>query len=219
MSARQVRPLPPRSAAPDLPARLTPVTALERRADLTQSRIEGLCGEVDAAHSRFVECVLALSPLERFDLTGATLIDVEIENLRATTLAAVSGTWRSVRITGGRIGTLDLSRAQLDAVEIRGARVDYLSLGQATAADILIADCVLGTLDMPAARLERVRFEGCRADDVDTRELRASHLDLRGLEALGFTDLQTLRGATLAPHQVAALAESFAAALGIDVRD
>lgn len=219
MSARPVRPVPPRSADPDLPARLAPVTTLERRADLAQARVEGISGDVDAAHSRLVECILALSALERLDLTGATLIDVEIEDPRATTLAAVSGTWRAVRITGGRIGTLDLSRARLDAVEIRGARIDYLSLGQATAADILVADCVLGTLDMPAARLDRVRFEGCRVDDVDTRELRAVDLDLRGLEALGFTDLQTLRGATLAPHQVAALAESLAAALGIDVRD
>ena len=219
MPVRPLRPVPPRTAAPDLPARLASVTTLERRSDVTQSRIEPLSGDVDAAHSRLVECEIALSPLERLDLTGATLIDVELEDVRATTLAAVSGTWRSVRLTGGRIGTLDLSRAQLDAVEIRGARIDYLSLGQATAADILIADCVLSTLDMPAARLDRVRFEGCRVDDVDTRELRATDLDLRGLEALGFTDLRALRGATLAPHQVSALAESLAAALGIDVRD
>lgn len=219
MSSRATRPAPPRSAAPDLPSRLSSAVAIGRRADISQTRFEELAGEVDAAHSRLVECVVAPASLDRLDLTGATLVDVEIQDLRATTLAAVSGTWRSVRITGGRIGTLDLSRAQLDAVEIRGARIDYLSLGQATAADILISDCVLGTLDAPAARLDRVRFEACRADDVDTRELRATDLDLRGLEALGYTDLRALRGATLAPHQVAALAESFAAALGVDVRD
>ncbi|MDL5350359.1 hypothetical protein [Microbacterium sp. zg-YB36] len=219
MPPRPTRPAPPRSAAPDLPARLSATTTIARRADISQSRFEALAGEVDAAHARLVECVFAPASVDRLDLTGATLIDVEIEDLRATTLAAVSGTWRSVRITGGRIGTLDLSRAQLDAVEIRGARIDYLSLGQASAADILIADCVLGTIDIPAAQLDRVRFEGCRADDVDTRELRATDLDLRGLEVLGFTDLRALRGVTLAPHQVAALAESFAVALGIDVRD
>ncbi len=219
MPPRETRPRPPRQARPDLPPRLAVGTTLSRRSDTSQTRIEGLAGDVDAAHARLVECVLAASAVDRLDLTGATLIDVAIEELRATTVAAVSGTWRSVTITGGRIGTLDLSRAQMDAVELRGARIGYLALGQAVVADLLIADCVIGALDLPGASLERVRFEDSRADDVDTREMRAADLDLRGLQALGYTDPAALRGATLSPHQASALAESFAAALGVQVRD
>ncbi|MCR2801000.1 hypothetical protein QNO21_06720 [Microbacterium sp. zg-Y818] len=219
MPPRENRPRPPRQALPDLPPRLSAGTTLGRRSDVSQTRIEGLTGDVDAAHARLVECVLGASAVDRLDLTGATLIDVAIEELRATTVAAISGTWRSVAITGGRVGTLDLSRAQMDAVEVRGARIDYLALGQAVVADLLIADCVIGSLDLPGATLERVRFEESRADDVDTREMRATDLDLRGLQALGYTDPAALRGATLAPHQASALAESFAAALGVQVRD
>jgi len=219
MPPRDARPRPPRPALPDLPSRLSAAATLSRRADVSQTRVEGLTGDVDAAHARLVECVLAGATVDRLDLTGATLVDVAVEELRATTVAGVSSTWRSVVIRGGRIGTLDLSRAQVDAVEVRGARIDYLSLGQAVVADLLIADCVLGALDLPGATLERVRFEACRADDVDTREMRATDLDLRGLEALAYTDLRTLRGATLTPHQVAGLAEPFAAALGVDIRD
>ncbi|MCR2811713.1 hypothetical protein NQ166_08400 [Microbacterium sp. zg.Y1090] len=219
MPPRDTRPRPPRQALPDLPPRLTAGTALGRRSDVSQTRLEGLTADVDAAHARLVECVLAASAVGRLDLTGATLIDVAIEDLRATTVAAVSGTWRSVAVTGGRIGTLDLSRAQVDAVEVRGARIDYLALGQAVVADVLIADCVIGSLDLPGASLERVRFEDSRADDVDTREMRATDLDLRGLQALGYTDPAALRGATLSAHQASALAESFAAALGVQVRD
>lgn len=65
----------------------------------------------------------------------------------------------------------------------------------------------------------QARFEGTRVDEVDSRGVRAEHVDLRGLEALAFTDLSSLRGVTLSARQVELLSTSFAAALGVDVRD
>lgn len=211
-------PIAPHRCEPDLPRVLDDASTLERHDDVQQSRIVGLSGDVHAAHARVIECRVSAALVERLDLTGATLVDVEIEDLRATTVVARSGRWRSVRIVGGRIGTLDLSGAEVETVELRGVRIDYLTLAQARVSDLLLIDCVLGTVDVPHARLERAGFEKCRADEVDTRELRARDLDLRGLEALSFTDPTGLRGATLSSRQAEALSTSFASALGIDVR-
>ena len=63
----------------------------------------------------------------------------------------------------------------------------------------VVADCVIGALDLPQATLTRVRFEDSRADEVDTRGLRAEHLDLRGLEAVSYTDPPACAGDALLP--------------------
>jgi len=211
-------PQEPRISAPDLPDRLDEVGALEPGDDAIQARISGLAGDVDAPRASVAESIIE-GDVGRFDLTLARLTDVEIADLRATELIASRGSWRNVRIRGGRIGALDLGRTELYSVELRGVRIDYLTLAEADASDLLIADCTIGTLDLPGAKLSRVRFEATRADEVDTRELRSTHVDLRGLDAVAYTSPAGLRGSTLAPRQVELLAADLASALGIDVRD
>jgi uncharacterized protein YjbI with pentapeptide repeats len=212
-------PLAPRITEPDLPRALDDVGALDPGDDVAQARISGLRGDVDAARATLSECLIVDADVDRFDLSLARLADVEVSDLRATELIAARGSWRNVRVTGGRIGALDLTRAGLHSVELRGVRVDYLALGEAEASDLLVGDCVIGTLDLPLATLSRVRFEGTRADEVDTRELRSAQVDLRGLEAVAYTSPAGLRGATLGLRQVELLAGDLATALGIDVRD
>jgi uncharacterized protein YjbI with pentapeptide repeats len=217
--ARARGPLPPRVSAPDLPSDLETVRGLSRHVDLLGARIEGLEGDVDAAHSIIAECTVAEASASRLDLTAATLTDVAISELRATEVVAREARWRNVLVAGGRLGTLDLSGAELDSVELRGVRVDYLSLRGASVRDVLVADCSITTLDLPMATLSRVRLEGSRADEVETEALRAEHVDFRGLEALALTRPESLRGVTLSPRQVELFAASFATALGIDVHD
>ncbi|MFT3875827.1 MAG: hypothetical protein QM708_05315 [Propioniciclava sp.] len=215
MARRSKGPLPPRTCAPDLPVHLDDVTTLNPGDDLADARIAGLVGEVDAQHGRLDACVIEDASVDRIDLCGATLTDVRLSGVRATTLAARDGRWRNVLFTGGRIGTLDLLRAELDGVELRGLRIDYVSLASASVDDVRFVDCVIGAIDLPDARAERVAFEDCRADEVDTRGLRATEVDLRGLDALSFADPAGLRGATMTELQAAQHAASFAAALGV----
>jgi len=195
------------------------VFGLERRADLVGARIRDLSGEVDAAHAQLTECTVDAASVSRLDLTGATLTDVEIGDLRATEVVGRNSRWRSVRVTGGRIGTFDLSGSELGAVELRGLRIDYLSLRGATATDVLVADCVIGAVDLPSATLSRVSFTGSRVDELESDGLRAENVDLRGLETVHFVRPDTLRGTTLSEAQVATLAVPLALAVGIDVRD
>lgn len=181
--------------------------------------LEDLAGDIDASSAHIVESVISGADVGTLALSGATLTEVAIDDLRAVDASFRESRWQTVRLTGGRIGTLDLSRAELTGAEVRGIRIDYLNLSGATLSDVLFADCLIGALDAPQSILRRVAFEGCRADEVDNRGWRVENLDLRGLEALHFLDMQALRGATMTERQVAALARDFAAAVGVDVRD
>lgn len=216
---RSTAPIPPRLSPPDLPSRLDPGNPPARGADHFQVRWTALDEQTDAAHATITECAIDAASVDRLDLTGATLVDIEIADLRATTIAARGSRLRRVRVSGGRIGTLDLGNADVDEVELRGIRIDYLALAGARIQDLLVADCTIGTLDLPQAIVSRAAFTETRADDVDTRAMRAKDLDLRGLEAVSFLDAASLREATLSPRQIENLAPAMAAALGIRVLD
>lgn len=211
------RPAPPRLSAPDLPAVLDRVVGWRARSDVLGAEITGLDGDVEAAHSRLAEARVTPASVGRLDLTGAGLVDVVVEELRAVEVIARDGSWRSVEVAGGRVATIEGLRARWDGVVLRGMRVDYLSLASAELTDVLFTDCRFGTIDLPEARLTRVAFEGCRADEVDTRGLRGTDLDLRGLDAHGLTDPRALTGAWLDVRQAEQHAAALAQALGIRV--
>jgi uncharacterized protein YjbI with pentapeptide repeats len=212
-------PVPPRVSAPDLPSRLESADGLEVHGDHFQVAFAGLSDDVDGSHAMLTECRIPDAAVAALTLTGATLVDVAIDGIRATTVSARRSRMRRVAISGGRVGTLDLAEAELDEIELRGLRIDYLSMAAVTAADVLVADCVIGSIDLPQASLTRIRFESSRADEIDTRGLRAEDVDLRGLEFLSFTDAASLRGTTLSARQVELHAGAFAASLGIRIRD
>jgi uncharacterized protein YjbI with pentapeptide repeats len=203
-------------SAPDLPDHLDPAPP-RRSADLIAALIE-LEGDADLAHSSLEQCVLT-GTANTLDLRGATLMDVELQELRIADLPARSANVRRVRISGGRIGTLDLSDARIGELELHGVRIDYLTLAAAKAVDVRIDSCQITALDLPGATLTRLAFTDSRSDEVDTRGLRAEHVDLRGLDALSFLDVASLRGTTLTFRQAELLAPAFAASAGISLQD
>lgn len=206
----------PRVSPPDLPDVLT--TAVPRRADDLLAAELTLRGDVDLAHSSLEQCRVT-ADAEGVDLVGATLLDVELSAPRIASLTMRDATVRRLRISGGRIGTLDLSSARIAELELVDVRIDYLTFGGARGEDIQLTGCTLRSLDMPQAELTRVRFENCRADEVDPRGMRATHVDLRGLDADAYLDVNSLRGVTMSPFQVQLLAPVMAAGLGIRLRD
>lgn len=209
-------PAAPRVSPPDLPDDLQDAEP-RRSADLLAVRLE-LSGSADLAHSALEQCMI-VADADAIDLVGATLIDIDVREVRAASLSLREAGIRRLRITGGRIGTLDFSGARIDELELRGVRIDYLNLGGAKAADVLIAESTIRTVDMPQAELTRMRFDDCRSEEVDARGLRAADVDLRGLDAAAFTDANSLRGTTLTTFQLQQLAPLLAAGIGITVRD
>ncbi|MFJ3959171.1 pentapeptide repeat-containing protein [Arthrobacter sp. NPDC090010] len=218
-TGRKARTAAPRVSEPDLPPALGEIDGLKRYDEISESVVLGLSGDVDAGHAHLSECVLRDVTVDRLDLSGATLADVDIEDLRATELVLRNAGVRRVRLVGGRIGTLDLSGADVDSLELRDVRIDYLGLSGSKAQDVKVIDCQLRTVDVPLATLKRVAFQGCRAEEVDSRDLSATDVDLRGLDAQTFTAVNGLRGATLAESQVRELAVQMALQSGILVTE
>ncbi|WP_149085563.1 MULTISPECIES: pentapeptide repeat-containing protein [Microbacterium] len=209
-------PTAPRISAPDLPPVLEPREAA-RRADLVAAALD-LAGTVDLAYATLEQCAVQ-ADADSIDLTGGTLLDVDFPDPRIASLRMRNASVRRLRVTAGRIGTLDLSDARVAELELRDVRIDYLNLGAARADDVDIVGCDIRTIDLPQAELTRVRFRTTRSDEVDPRGLRAKDLDLRGLDALSYLDVQSLRGATLSSMQVQQLAPVMATGLGIIVTD
>lgn len=216
MPRRDDGPRAPRISPPDLPRDLSPASGA-RGADIHAAQIT-LTVDTDLAHSSLEQCALT-GTASTLSLQGATLLDVDLVDLRVATLPAKNTSWRRVRIRGGRIGTLDLTEARLADVQLLNVRIDYLTLGGAKVEDVLVTECMITALDLPQATITRMAFHDSRADEVDTRGMRAADLDLRGLDALGYLDVGSLRGATLGSRQVELLAPALAAASGILVRD
>ncbi|MGH3689238.1 MAG: pentapeptide repeat-containing protein [Microbacterium sp.] len=208
-------PAPPRTTAPDLPPVLEPASPA-RSTDLIAASLE-LTGTVDLAYATLEQCTVR-ADADAVDLTGATVIDVEMSDARIAALRMRDTGVRRLRISGGRIGTLDLSDARISELELRDVRIDYLNLGAAKVTDLEITGCAIRTIDMPRAELTRVRFTATSSDEVDPRGMRAKDLDLRGLDAMAYLDANSLRGATLTSFQVQQLAPLFAADLGIQVK-
>lgn len=217
MSRTTDRPIAPRVSPPDLPAHLDKGEP-GRRADLIAQRLEDLTGRVDLSHGTLEQCTLT-GNMERLDLTGTTLLDVDMTDVRAAEFIARDTSIRRLRIRGGRIGTLDLSEARIAELELRDLRIDYLTLGSAKGDDILIVDCTIRAVDVPAATLKRVRFENCRTEEFDPRGFRATDVDLRGLDVAHILDIGGLRGTTLDYRQVVDLAPTLATAAGIHVAE
>ncbi|MDQ0641868.1 pentapeptide repeat-containing protein [Microbacterium murale] len=216
MARSSESPAAPRVSIPDIPPRLRDAAAA-RNADLLAARLD-LSGTVDLAYASLEQCVMN-ADADGIDLIGATILDVDVPDIRVASLSLRNAGIRRLRISGGRIGTLDLSSTRIDELELRDLRVDYLNLGGAKGTDLLFSGCAIRTLDMPQAELTRVRFEDCRSDEIDPRGLRATDVDLRGLDAIAFTDANGLRGTTLTTFQVQQLAPTLAAGVGIQVKD
>lgn len=214
MARKNDSPTAPRVSAPDLPSTLVPAHPA-RRAQLTAAQLS-LAGDVDLAYADLDQCTFS-ADADSIDLTGATLVDVEATDVRATTLVLRNANLRRVRISGGRIGTLDLSGTHVSELTLRDLRVEYLTFGGARLHDVLIEDCRLRALDMPQAEIARLAFERSDADEVDTGGMRASDLDLRGLDAAAYLDTNSLRGTTMSLLQVERLATAFARTAGIQV--
>lgn len=209
-------PAAPRVSPPDLPETLSPGLP-GRSADLLAARLD-LSGEVDLAYASLEQCTV-VADADAVNLTGATVLDVDMSGIRIASLRMRDAGVRRLRISGGRIGTLDLSNARIDELELRDLRIDYLNLGAGRATDVDVTGCSIRTLDMPQAELTRVRFTACASDEVDPRGLRATDVDLRGLDAASYLDVNGLSGTTLTGFQVQQLAEVIAAGIGIRIKD
>lgn len=164
-----------------------------------------------------VECELISPVLEEADLGGCSWREVRVEGATATSCRLAEARWREVEWTGGRIGALEAYAADLAVVTLREARVDYLNLRGSSVSDLLLVDCHVGTLALTEARAQRVALRDCVVDELVLTRAELSDVDLRGARLTSVTGLAGLRGATVSPSQLDALAPLLADEWGIRV--
>lgn len=190
---------------------------------LSGDRIEGKrIAVLDLAGERVPDLELEESVVEVLragdaDLRGLRARDAVVEELDAPVLRASSSTWRTVRLSGGRVGSAELYDSAMDGVEFVGMKLGFVNLRGATLTDVVFRDCVVDELDLADAKLLRVAFPGTRIRAVEGTNTRIEHVDLRDADLDRAERLEGLRGATIGTDQLYTLAPLLATQAGYRV--
>lgn len=204
------------------PQRLSPITAEEF---ISRPTAEGRLlksAVLEDEHLRdahLVECVAEGLTVLNSDLTGFTAVESSIEQLTAPELRCARSTWRSVSLTGSRIGAAELYDAEWAGVQVSASKVDLINLRGATLTDVLLENCQIGELDLGATSVHRLALIHCTVETLVLSGATLRDVDLRGAELRHITGIDHLRGATVSPLQLQELAPHLAAQAGIAVSD
>lgn len=174
-------------------------------------------GDDDLTGASLLDCELVDVRAHGARLQGSSLAEVIIERLDAPVLHAARARWRGVSIADSRVGSLDVAGAVWQSVLVRGCKLGYVNLRGADVTNVRFEDCVIDELDLATATLSRVGFAGTRIATLDLSGARLDAVDLRGADLSRITSLAGLAGTTMTEEQVQALAASFAAHLGIGI--
>ena len=153
------------------------------------------------------------------DLTAARLVDCRLERLSSTYLHSPRSTWRTVELTGSRIGAWELYDTDIESLLIEDCRLGFANLAGTGMSDVLIRGTRIDELDLSGIEAQRVRFEDCRVGTLRLRGGSLSDVDLRGLEMSVVDGVDSLAGTTISGEQLTELAPLMAAHLGLRVED
>lgn len=149
-------------------------------------------------------------------LTGARLTEVDLDQVGVTVVRAAGSRWREVRLSG-RVGVLDAPGAQWWSVHLTGCRLGYLDLRDAELVDVALTGCVVDELVLSGAVARRVALEDTSVGILRTEGSRLTDVDLRAATLREVDGVTGLRGATVGPHQLEALAPLLAQGIGLHV--
>ena len=214
-------PRPPALTAPDL-SRLRDgeadeLTAGEMVEDLELVEADLSGGDLSAL--TLLSCRFSAIFADDTDLTAARLVDCRLERLNSTYLHSPRSTWRTVELTGSRIGAWEFYDADVESVLIEDCRLGFANLAGTAMRDILIRGTRIDELDLSGIEAQRVRFEDCRVGTLRLHGGSLSDVDLRGLEMRVVSGVGSLGGATISGEQLTELARLLAEHLGLRVED
>ncbi|WP_402463368.1 pentapeptide repeat-containing protein [Isoptericola aurantiacus] len=153
------------------------------------------------------------------DLRHLTLTEVVMERVDVPVVQGIRGRWRDVELRDARVGSAELYESTWQSVRFVGCKLGYVNLRGARLQDVLFTDCTVDELDLVQAEATRVAFEDTRVRRLDLQAATLSHVDLRGALLTELVGTDALRGTTITGRQLAELAPTLAANLGITVVD
>ena len=181
-------------------------------------RLTGDLSQRDLSGARFVECAFSTVRANETLLRGVSFRECVFSGIDAPSLRAPRSEWRSVVLDGSRIGAAEMYEAIIHGASLRSSKLSFVNLRSATIRDVEFVDCTIEDLDLAGATLERVAFRNCTVGTIrfhSTGQPAMVDVDLRGVRLDAIDGLDSLRGLVLSAEQVAELAPSLAAHLGI----
>ena len=173
----------------------------------------------DLSATTLMGCLLSEVFADDTDLSAARLVDCRLERLSSTYLHSPRSTWRTVELTGSRIGAWELYDADIESLLIEDCRLGFANLAGTGMSDVLIRGTRIDELDLSGIEAQRVRFEDCRVGTLRLHGGSLSDVDLRGLEMRTVSGVGSLAGATVSSGQISELAPLLAQHLGLRVTD
>ncbi|MBL1074327.1 pentapeptide repeat-containing protein [Nocardia sp. 2] len=201
---------------------------LERSEALPRTGGEYDCAHFDGQHldeeivqqARFTETAFTSLTVDRGSLRHSHFNDVWLHNVRWIGTDAGDTSWRDAEFADGAMSGLDLGGSDLRRVRFEGCKLDSVNFRTATLQQVSFVDCVLRHVDFGDAKLTEVSFDGSTIDRLILNRARLTKVDFRGALEIDIAEgVEGMKGATVNPRQLLSLAPTFAAALGITVKN
>ncbi len=171
------------------------------------------------ANSRFMECAFTHVTVQDGRFRLSRFNDVWLSDIRLTATEMTETAWTDAFLAGCVAAGVTADAAELRRVRLRNCKLDGVNLRSATLIDVSFEDCLLRDVDFGGATLRRCTFPGSQLRATDFSHVTLEKVDLRGAELGLIITPDALRGATIAPGQLAELAPVLAEHAGITVAD
>ena len=152
--------------------------------------------------------------LEKLGLTDTALVRCDFAAARCSGSSLIR-----VSITGGRLAGVDFSRSVLKYTVFQDCKLDMANFRFAKLIRVQFLNCTLRETDFQLAELTDVEFQTCQLEKTAFHRCKLKAVDVRGSRLLDIYGWQSLRGLTIDPVQLAAVAPELAAELGLINKD
>jgi uncharacterized protein YjbI with pentapeptide repeats len=172
-----------------------------------------------ADNMKFDEVRLSSISLVGARLSKLTASDVVANNCDFTAADMAESSFTRVQFEGARMAGSDLNKSLLEDAVFKGCKLDMANFRFATLKRVKFVDCALIETDFLGARLTQVHFENCQLEKTEFSQCKVSQLDLRSSQLIEVSGWQDLKGAIIDEVQLAAIAPSLAASVGLIIGD
>jgi uncharacterized protein YjbI with pentapeptide repeats len=208
-------------AAPRLPAHLevSSITTMVNDGELEAVRLE----DEDAVNCNVAALDLSEVVIDKVQLTGAhfgrvTMRDVSLRSTDLSSAHLENGMLVRTEFVNCRMTGVDFSQTSLHDVTFRGCKLDLANFRQADLRRVHMIDCTLLETDFTNATLSSVEFQASVLDRTVFTHATCKLADLRSSQLIDVVGWRFLKGVTIDSVQLAGIAPSLAAELGLRVR-
>lgn len=189
--------------------------ALLRALHFTQQQLDGRTAYlVDIEGCRFERTSMHGCTLEKLTMSDCLVEDCDLANLRL-----VDSSWHRCAVRRTRLTGWDFAGGTLRHVRLEDCAASLLSLRFAVCHQAEFVNCNLSRADLTDANLHGARFEGCDLTGAQFHGANMQGARLVGCRLDGVLGIQSLAGATIAPHDLLSLTYSLAGALDIAIAE